>query len=83
MCVFLTLTEGRGEGEGKLVCIFEENGEQVFETRGRPISFGSDPLEVVGVPFRVRNCLFPRPGLYSMQFWYEGLLVEERPIRLR
>jgi len=83
MCVFLVLTEGRGEGEGKIACVFEDDGRKVFETRGRPIPFGSDPLEVVGVPFRIRDCTFPQAGLYRVQFWYEGELVEERPLRLR
>jgi hypothetical protein len=83
MCVFLALTEGRGQGEGKIVCAFEETGQNIFETRGRPISFGPDPLEVVGVPFRIRDCSFPQAGLYSVQFWYEGEMVEERPLRMR
>lgn len=83
MCVFLVLTEGRGQGEGKIVCVFAENGQKIFETRGRPISFGDDPLEVVGVPFRIRDCSFPQSGLYAVQFWYEGELVEERPLRMR
>src|SRR5262249_49581610 len=51
MCVFLALTEGYGQGEGKIVCVFEETGQQIFEMHPRPISFGSDPLEIVGVPF--------------------------------
>jgi hypothetical protein len=68
-CVFLALTEGRGQGDGHIVCVFEETGERVFETRKRPIPFGPDPLEVVGVPFRIRDCSFPRPGRYSVQFW--------------
>jgi hypothetical protein len=83
MCVFLVLTEGRGQGEGKIVCVFEEDGQKVFETHGRPISFGPDPLEIVGVPFRIQDMSFPKPGLYSVQFWYEGELVEECPLRLR
>jgi hypothetical protein len=83
MCVFLALTEGYGQGQGKIVCVYEETGQTAFETRTRPIPFGSDPLEVVGVPFRIRDCLFPQPGMYSVQFWYEGELVEERPLRLR
>lgn len=81
-CVLLVLTEGRGEGEARIVCLLEETGEKVFETSGR-LTFGVDPLEVIGVPFRIRDILFPRPGLYSVQFWYEGELVEERPMRLR
>jgi len=83
MCVLLALTEGRGQGEGKIVCIFAEDGRKIFETHGRAISFGDDPLEVIGVPFRIRDCSFPRAGLYSEQFWYEGELVEERPLRMR
>jgi hypothetical protein len=82
-CVFLALTEGRGQGEGQIVCVFEETGQKVFETRTRPILFPPDPLEVVGVPFRIRNCSFPQPGRYSVQFWYDGTMVEERPLMLR
>ena len=81
--MFLALTDGHGAGTGKVVCVHEASGETVFETRPRPISFGPDPVEVIGVPFRIRDCNFPRPGLYSVQFWYEDRLVEERPLRMR
>jgi hypothetical protein len=83
MCVFLALTDWHCQGEGNIVCIFEASGQKVFETRSRPIDFGPDPLEVLGVPFRIRDISFPQAGLYSVQFWYEGELVEERPLRLR
>ena len=83
MCVFLAVTDGYGSGAGKIVCVSEEDGRTIFETRSRPIGFGPDPLEIVGVPFRIRDCLFPAPGLYSIQFWYDGELVEERPLRMR
>jgi hypothetical protein len=83
LCVFLALTEGRGQGEGYIACVFEETGEKVFETHKRPIPFPPDPLEVVGVPFRIRDCTFPQAGRYSIQFWYDGVMVEERPLRLR
>jgi hypothetical protein len=83
LCVFLALTAGRGVGEGKIVCISEDTGERIFETRTRSIPFGNDPLEVIGVPFRIRGCTFPQPGRYSIQFWYNGLMLEERPLMLR
>jgi hypothetical protein len=83
MCVFLALTEGYGLGQAKIVCVFEETGATIFETHSRPIPFGPDPLEVIGAPFRIRGCIFPQPGVYSVQFWYEGELIEERPLRLR
>ena len=83
LCVFLALTEGRGQGEGKIICVFEESGQVIFETPPRPIAFGPDPLEVTGVAFRVRDCPFPLPGRYAIQFWYDGEVVEERPLLLR
>jgi hypothetical protein len=49
----------------------------VFETPKRTISFGEDPLELVGAPFRIRDCLFPHEGLYSVQFWYNDQIVED------
>jgi hypothetical protein len=83
MCVFLALTEARGSGSAQIVCLFEETGQRVFGTPKHTISFEDDPLEVVGVPFRIRDCLFPQEGLYSLQFWYNDQMVEERPLRLR
>lgn len=83
MCVFLALTEGYVQGEGWIVCVDEETGHKTFETRSRPIVFGSDPLEVLGVPFRIRDCTFHHAGIYTVQFWYEGELVEERTLRMR
>lgn len=39
--------------------------------------------EVVGVPFRIRDCTFPKAGLYAVQFWFGDELIEQRPIRMR
>jgi hypothetical protein len=83
MCVVLVLTEGRGAGTGQVRCVFEEFDETVFVTPVHPVQFGPDPLDVVGVAFRVGRCRFPRPGLYSIQFWYNGRKLEDRPLRLR
>jgi hypothetical protein len=83
LCVFLALTEARGSGDVEIVCVLEETGQRVWRTPKRRIRFGKDPLEVLGVPFRIRACHFPRPGLYSIQLWYNGEVVEERPLRLR
>jgi hypothetical protein len=83
LCVFLALTEGRGRGEGQITCVFEESGQKIFETVKRPIQFGGDPLEVVGVPFRIRNCRFPYPGRYIIQFWYNEVKLAEKPLLMR
>ena len=83
LCVFLTVTDGYGSGLGRIVCVFEESGRSVFETPESLLDFGPDPLAVRGFAFRIQGCRFPRAGLYSVQFWYEGELIEERPVRLR
>jgi hypothetical protein len=83
LCVFLALTEARGVGSGQIICVFEETGQRIFGTPFRHINFGNDPLEVIGLPFRIRDCRFPYAGMYSIQFWYNGIKVDERPLRLR
>jgi hypothetical protein len=81
--VFLALTEGRGTGTAQIICVFEETGQRIFGSPQYQVQFGPDPLEVIGVPFRIRDCRFPYPGMYSIQFWYNDEKVEERPLRLR
>ena len=82
-CVVLVLTEGRGTGQARIAVVSEENGQVVMDSTSRPVPFGNDPLAIVGVPFRIRDCLFPRRGIYAVQFWYNELLIAERPLRLR
>lgn len=83
LCVFLALTETRGSGKAKIICILDETGQEIFSTKEHTCNFGEDPLEVVGVPFRIKDCTFPQAGLYSIQFWYENELIAGRPLRLR
>ncbi len=83
LCVFLALTETRGVSDVQIICVFEETGQKIFGTPKRPCSFGNDPLEIVGLPFRIRDCRFPRAGMYSVQFWYNREKIEERPLLLR
>lgn len=82
-CVFLAVTEGRGTGTTQIICVYEETSQRIFGTPPRQVNFGSDPLEVVALAFRIRDCRFPFPGMYSIEFWYDGEKVEERPLRLR
>ncbi len=83
LCIFLALTEARGQGTAQITCVLEEDGRKIFATPRREVTFPPDPLEVIGVPFRIRDCLFPKAGLYSIQFWYNETMVEQRPLRLR
>src|SRR5687768_3106134 len=52
LCVFLALTDGRGHGQGQIVCVFEDDGRPMFATPKRILEFGSNPLEVRMFGFR-------------------------------
>jgi hypothetical protein len=83
LCVFLQLTECRGPAQGHVELQHADSGEVIFRTRTRTMPLGNDPLEVVGVVFRIRNCLFPTPGLYWVQFLCNGEIVAQQPLLLR
>lgn len=83
LCVFLQLTECRGPGDGRIEIRHADSDHVVFRTRTRTIPFGTDPLEVVGVTFRIRTCFFREPGLYWVQFWYNEQMIAQQPLVLR
>jgi hypothetical protein len=55
----------------------------ILETPSRDIVFGNDPLHVLGLPVRIKDCVFPEPGLYWIQVWYEGRLIAEQDLLLK
>lgn len=83
LCIFLQLTSCRGPAEGRVEIQHADSGEVVFRTQHRVIPLPTDPLNVFGVTFRIRNCLFQQPGLYWVQFWYKELMISQQPLVLR
>ena len=83
LCVFVQLIECRGAGRIRVQIVQADTDRIIFRTRTGSVSFGNDPLEVLGVRFRIRNCDFPVAGLYWVQFWYNDELIEQQPIVLR
>lgn len=82
LCVFLTLTDCRGTGPGQIICVFEETGRRIFGSHVHDLEFGANPLAIRMIGFRMRDCRFPNSGRYSMQFWYDGVMVAEHPLLL-
>lgn len=82
-CVYLQMTECRGPAEGRIELQHADSGEVIYRSTTRMMPLGDDPLEVVGVTFRIRNCLFQTPGLYWVQFWYNGRILAQEPLLLR
>jgi hypothetical protein len=83
LCVLVQLTECRGKGEFWVQIVQADTGKVVRRTRTRSHDFGNDPLEVTGIPFRIRDCPFPEAGLYWVQFWYNNHMIAEEPLALR
>jgi len=73
LCVYLVLTDGRGEGRGRISCLNEETGREVFSSPERTLSFAEmDPSGLYGVVYRLIDCPFPQPGVYEVRFLFEG-----------
>lgn len=83
LCVFLQLAGGRGVGKAQIVAVFADTDDVVWTVPARDVVFGSDPLPVTALVFRVRDCVFPAPGLYWIQFRYNGQVLAEEPLRAR
>jgi hypothetical protein len=84
LTVYLVLTDGRGTGQGSIVCKDEATGREVFRSGTLAVSFeGKDPIGLFGVVFRLSDCRFPRPGVYEVQFLFGGDVVEERIVHVR
>ena len=82
-CVFLELTGGRGTGEVRVEIREADTDATILATRARSVMFQGDPLVLFGLKFGVRDCLFPAPGLYWVQFWYNNVVLSQQPIVLR
>ena len=78
-CVYLSLTEGRGSGVGRIV-VESDLGTVIYPGDPHPLNFSSNPLLLYACTFRVPSCEFPAPGLYSVKFVYNEVVLDEFPM---
>ena len=76
LCVFVSLTEGRGAYDARLRIANEETGITVAEVKGQ-IQL-NDIHAVVEVNFNLLGLEFQQPGLYSIEFYCDDALILER-----
>jgi hypothetical protein len=76
LCVFVSLTEGRGSYQARVRIVNEETQAPVTEITG-PIEM-PDVNTVVEIVFNFIGLEFPEPGLYSIEFYCADALVLER-----
>lgn len=48
--------------------------------RGMPLVFQRDPLRAYGLVFRIVRCELPSPGLYWVEFRFNGAVLSREPI---
>lgn len=83
LCVFLQMTNGRGEAEVAIHIRVEETGQLVSGSPTHRYTFGHDPLAVSGMFFNLNNVRFPHPGLYSVELIVSGQVIAREPLLLR
>jgi hypothetical protein len=83
LCVYVQLTGCRGPGKVRLAIQQADTDEAVLLTPTWAAQFLNDPLSLHGLRFRIRDCRFPAPGLYWIQFWYNNTVLSQQPIMLR
>jgi hypothetical protein len=82
LCVYVQLSECRGDGEARLRVEEADTNTLIYQTPKIKISLGNDPLKKHGLPFRIRDLLFPSAGLYSVEFWYNDVWLGEETLLL-
>ncbi len=83
LTVFLLLARGRGSGKAQLAIVAADTDATVFLGAPHPISFGTDPLLVGGSVFTLLDCEFLKPGLYWVEFRYNGRMLARQPIEVK
>lgn len=74
--VYLSLTDGHGTLAAAILCVTEDEGEELF--RGETAVEFTSPLQTVELHFVFPHARFPRPGEYRFQFTTAGQVLLER-----
>jgi hypothetical protein len=82
-CVYLQLTECRGSGTGQIVVANADTQEVVYTGSDHQMQFGTDPLRVYAIVFRIPLCIFPERGVYWIEFRYNEVTLAHEPLSVR
>jgi hypothetical protein len=74
-CVYLLMTNGRGTGTAHIACVHEDTGLTVWRTALRSLDLGDDPLAIHVDFYRMGDVIFPLPGVYRFEYWYNKSVI--------
>lgn len=83
LVVFSQLTEVRAAGEIRVDVVRLDDDQLLSRTRAQAVNVGNDPLAIHGLVFRIRDVVFPAPGLHAVRLWYNDQQIAEQPFLLR
>lgn len=82
LCVLAICTECRGQGHLQLQVVDEETEDLCRGSHVWPVTFGKDPLQLIGLPFRIGPIPFPQAGMYKVRLLYNDAILAEEPLRV-
>ena len=83
MCVYVVFTGGVGRGQVQVVVVDADSGADVFGSPVHEYQHPPDRHAVAAIVFRLQRCVFPRPGLYWVEFRHDGVALNQTPLIVR
>jgi hypothetical protein len=77
--VFVSMTDGLGEGRMELVVTRLETGQDIHR-KSRWLAFSPDRLSIVHLEIRLTDSVFPAPGRYSLSLSIDDARIAERSL---
>lgn len=83
LCLYVVLSGGVGTGRMEAVVVDADTEEDLFGSTPHDYHHPADRHHVAGITFRLRNCVFHRPGLYWVEFRHDGMVLRRVPLIVR
>lgn len=82
ICVFLQITDHQGAHQGQIRVRNLSTDRLVFGSSMHQIELESR-LQLKLILFRIRNCPFPESGIYSVEFYWDGIWITDWRLQLK
>lgn len=83
LCVYVVLSGGVGIGRVEVAVVDADTDQFVFGSPPHDFPHSTDRHTVSAIAFRLLRCVFPRPGLYWVEFRHDGRTLRQMPLILR
>jgi hypothetical protein len=83
LCVYLVLTGGVGNGRCEVAVSDGDTELRLFGSPVHEIRHPAGRHELHGLSFRLLDCVFPRPGLYWVEFRHDDTQLRREPLIVR